>query len=150
VSHLPERAGFIARLRDALRPSGTLMLEDIDFTGAFCYPANAAFSRYCELYAQVIARRGGDANVGAKLYHLCLDAGLEDVDAGVVQPTHCGSRPAKGLNLSTMINIADAVLAEGLAGEDEVRDTIAELTAFTEDPRSTIGCPRIFQVRGRK
>lgn len=150
VSHLAERSAFIARLREALRPSGTLLLEDIDFTGAFCYPANAAYSRYCELYVQVIARRGGDANVGAKLYHLCLDAGLEDVDAGVVQPTHCGSTPPKGLNLSTMINIADAVLAEGLASEDEVRDTIAELTAFTEDPRTTIGCPRIFQVRGRK
>ncbi len=150
VSHLAERPGFIARLRDALRPSGTLMLEDIDFTGCFCYPANAAYSRYCELYVQVIARRGGDANVGAKLYQLCLDAGLQDVQAGVVQPTHCGSTPEKALSLSTMINIADAVVAEGLAGEEEVRDTIAELTAFTEDPRSTIACPRIFQVRARK
>jgi hypothetical protein len=68
----------------------------------------------------------------------------------MIQPTHCGPMPEKGLNLSTMINIADAVLAEGLASEDEVRDTIAELTAFTEDPRSMLACPRIFQVRGRK
>jgi ubiquinone/menaquinone biosynthesis C-methylase UbiE len=150
VSHLADRPGFVARLCEALRPSGTLMLEDIDFTGAFCYPANAAFSRYCELYVQVIARRGGDANVGAKLYELCLDAGLEDVQAGLIQPTHSGCGPEKGLSLSTMINIADAVVAEGLAGEDEVRETIAELTAFTEDPRSTVACPRIFQVRGRK
>jgi len=150
VSHLAERSGFIARLREALRPSGTLMLEDIDFSGAFCYPANAAYSRYCELYVQVIARRGGDANVGGNLYQLCLDASLEDVHGGMVQPTHCGPTPEKGLSLSTMINIADAVLAEGLASGDEVRYTIAELTAFTEDPRSTIACPRIFQVRGHK
>ncbi len=150
VSHLPERPAFIARSRDALRPSGTLVLEEIDFTGCFCYPANAAYARYCELYVQVIARRGGDANVGAKLYGLCLDAGLEDVHVNLVQPTHCGSAPEKALSLSTMINIADAVLAEGLAGEDEVRDTIAELTAFTEDPRSTIACPRVFQVRCRR
>ncbi|HEX2219396.1 MAG TPA: methyltransferase domain-containing protein [Gemmatimonadales bacterium] len=150
VSHLAGRQGFIAQLRDALRPSGTLVLEDIDFSGAFCYPANAAYSRYCELYVQVIARRGGDANVGAKLYQLCLDAGLEDVHVGMVQPMHCRCTPEKSLSLSTMINIADAVLAEGLAGEEEVRETIAELRAFTEDPRSTIACPRIFQVRGRK
>ena len=150
VSHLAGRPAFIARLRDALRPSGTLVLEDIDFTGCFCYPANAAYSRYCELYAQVIARRGGDANVGAKLHQLCLDAGLDDVHVGVVQPTHCRCTPEKSLSLSTMINIADAVLAEGLAGEAEVRETIAELTAFTEDPRTTVACPRIFQVRGRK
>ena len=149
VSHLGGRPGFIARLRDALRPSGTLLLEDIDFSGAFCYPANPAYARYCELYVQVIERRGGDANVGAKLYGLCLDAGFEDVQAGVVQPTHCACTPEKTLSLSTMINIADAVLAEGLASEEEVRETIAELTAFTEDPRTTVACPRIFQVRGR-
>ena len=29
-------------------------------------------------------------------------------------------------------------------------ETIAGLTAFTEDPGSIIGCPRVFQVRGRK
>ncbi len=150
VSHLADRSELIARLRDALRPSGTLMLEDIDFSGCFCHPANAAYSRYCELYVQVIARRGGDANVGAKLYELCLDAGLTDLLVGMVQPTHCGTSPGKDLSLSTMINIADAVLAEGLASEDEVRDTIAALTAFTEDPRSTVACPRIFQVRGRR
>jgi hypothetical protein len=98
----------------------------------------------------VIARRGGDASVGARLHQLCLDAGLEDVHVGVVQPMHCRCTPEKSLSLSTMINIADAVLAEGLAGEDEVRETIAELTAFTEDPRTTVACPRIFQVRGRK
>jgi SAM-dependent methyltransferase len=150
VSHLGGRAVFIDRLRDALRPSGTLVLEDIDFSGAFCYPANAAYSRYCEFYVQVIARRGGDANVGAKLFGLCVDAGLQDVHVGVVQPTHCRCTAEKSLSLSTMINIADAVLAEGLAGEEEVADTIAELTAFTEDPRTTVACPRIFQVWGRK
>jgi ubiquinone/menaquinone biosynthesis C-methylase UbiE len=149
VSHLGERPAFIARLRGALRPSGTLLLEDIDFTGAFCHPANAAYARYCELSVQVVACRGGDANIGAKLYQMCLDAGLHDVHGSMVQPTHCGSAPEKSLSLSTMINIADAVLTEGLAGEDEVRRTIAELTAFTEDPRSTVACPRIFQVRGR-
>jgi 2-polyprenyl-3-methyl-5-hydroxy-6-metoxy-1,4-benzoquinol methylase len=150
VSHLAGRPAFIARLCQALRPSGTLLLEDIDFSGCFCYPANAAYSRYCELYVQVIARRGGDANVGAKLYGLCLDAGLEDVHAALVQPTHCVCVPEKALSLSTMINIADSVLAEGLASEEEVRATIAELTAFTEDPRTTVACPRIFQVRARK
>ena len=150
VSHLAEPAAFIARLRDALRPSGTLVLEDIDFSGCFCHPANRAYARYCELYVEVIARRGGDANVGAKLYGLCLDAGLEDVYAGMVQPTHCGSAAEKALSLSTMINIADAVVAEGLASEEEVRETIAELSAFTEDPRSIVACPRIFQVRGRR
>ena len=150
VSHLSDRPGFVARLRDALRPSGTLILEDIEFAGAFCHPPDDAFNRYCELYVQVVARRGGDANAGATLFQLCLGAGLRDVEVQVVQPAHGGSSEEKGLSLSTMINIADSVLAEGLAAETEVRETIAGLAAITEDPGSVIGCPRIFQVRGRK
>jgi SAM-dependent methyltransferase len=150
ISHLRDRQGFTDRLRDALRAGGTLILEDIDFTGAFCYPANPAFARYCELYVQVIERRGGDANVGARLYGLCLTAGLRDVHAQVVQPMHCGTCEEKSISLSTMVNIADAILGERLAGEAEVRATIEGLTAFTSDPASILACPRIFQVRGRK
>jgi Methyltransferase domain len=150
ISHLQDRQGFTVRLREALRTGGTLILEDIDFTGAFCHPPNAAFTRYCELYLKVIDRRGGDANVGPRLYQLCLGAGLREVQVQAVQPMHCGTCEEKSISLSTMVNIADAVLAEGLASAAEVAETIAGLTAFTEDPESIIGCPRVFQVRGRK
>jgi SAM-dependent methyltransferase len=150
VSHLADRPAFVRRLWETLRAPGTLILEDIDFTGAFCHPPNPAFARYCELYVQVIDRRRGDANVGPRLYELCLGAGFRDVEVQVVQPVHCGTCEEKGINLSTMVNIADAVLAEGLASAAEVKETIAELTVFTEDERSIVGCPRIFQVRGRK
>jgi SAM-dependent methyltransferase len=150
ISHLRDRQGFTARLREALRQEGTLILEDIDFTGAFCYPPNAAFARYCELYLQVIDRRGGDANLGPRLYELCLGAGFREAEVQVVQPMHCGTCEEKRISLSTMVNIADAVLADGLASPAEVAETIAELTAFTEDPGSLLGCPRVFQVRARK
>ena len=150
LSHLHDRQGFIERLEDALRPGGLLILEDIDFAGAFCHPPEAAYARYCELYVRVIERRGGDANVGPLLYGLCLGAGFGDVRMQVVQPTFCGTGVEKAITLSTMVNIADAVLAEGLASEAEVRETIARLTALTEDPRSIIACPRIFQVQARK
>jgi SAM-dependent methyltransferase len=150
VSHLRDRQGFTGRLREALRPGGTLLLEDIDFTGAFCYPPNAAFARYCELYRQVIDRRGGDANLGPRLYELCLGAGFRDLHVQAVQPMQCGTCEEKSISLSTMVNIADAVLAEGLASPAKVAETITELTAFTEDPESIIGCPRVFQVRARK
>jgi ubiquinone/menaquinone biosynthesis C-methylase UbiE len=150
VSHLADRSGFVARVCRMLRPSGTLLLEDIDFTGCFCHPSNSAYDRYCDLYVRVIDRRGGDANVGPTLPELCAAAGLEDLTVQVVQPAYCGSCEEKAISLSTMINIADAVLAEGLATEAEVRDVVAELTAFTDDPASIVGCPRIFQVRGRK
>jgi len=61
---------------------------------------------------------------------------------------HCGTCEEKGISLSTMVNIADAVLAEGLASAAEVKETIAELTVLTEDERSIVGCPRISSCGG--
>lgn len=150
LAHLPDRPGVVARLCQALRTPGTLILEDVDFAGAFSHPPDAAFTRFCELFVELVGLGGGDATVGAKLYQLCLDAGLEDVHAQVAQPAHYGTVPEKGMMLNTMVNIADGVLAAGLASETEVRDTIAGLTAITDDPRTIVACPRIFQVRGRK
>ena len=46
-------------------------------------------------------------------------------------------------------NDACVVLAEGLATETELHETIEALAAFTEDPRSLISLPRVFQVTGR-
>ena len=150
VSHLANRLDFITRICRALKPGGALVLEDIDFTGAFCYPANAAYTRSCDLYREVIRRRGGDADVGPQLYGLCREAGLDPVELQTVQPVGGGRSAGKGLMLSTLMNIADAVLAESVTTAEELQATITELAAFTEDPASILACPRIFQVWGRK
>jgi hypothetical protein len=81
---------------------------------------------------------------------MCLDAGLGDVNVRVVQPVHGGRSAEKELSLSTMVNIADAAAADGLADREELDEIIREFTVFTEDPRSVIACPRIFQVWGRR
>ena len=150
VSHLPGRAALVARFFESLRTPGLLILEDIDFTGAFCDPPSPAFARYCDLYTRLIDRRGGDANAGSTLYRMCLDAGVRDPNLRVVQPTHCACTPEKALSLSTLVNIGDAGVAEGLITRADLDRTIAELDAFTQDPRTTVACPRVFQVWGRK
>lgn len=148
LTHLADRAAVVQRMRDALVPRGVLVLEDIDFSGIFSYPRNAALDRYCELYRAVVRARGGDADLGPQLYALCLDAGLENVDVRAVQPTFAGRAPEKGLHLLTLANIVDAVVAEGLATASEVADLVTALTTFTDDPRALMGAPRIFQVCG--
>ncbi len=150
LSHLASRVATVGAMRDALRPGGILVLEDIDFTGAFCHPPHPAFARYCALYRAVIQRRGGDAALGPQIWGLCADAGLRGVEVAVVHPVHTGSAPEKALSLSTLVNIRDAVLAEGLATSEELERTIGEMTALTEDPTSLVGLPRIFQVLARK
>src|SRR5262245_23115287 len=79
LTHLSNPAGALAKIRQASRPGAVVIIEDVDFTGFFCYPHSAAFQRLIELYTQSAERRGGDPNIGLRLPGLLLDAGFERV-----------------------------------------------------------------------
>jgi ubiquinone/menaquinone biosynthesis C-methylase UbiE len=149
LTHLSDPVDVVRRMRRAVRPGGVAAVEDIDFTGHFCHPRCPAFERYVSLYRAVVARRGGDADIGPKLYGMLTEAGWHGVNLEVVQPVFVAGE-GKRLALLTLVNIAEAVVAEGLATEQDVRATADELAAFTDDPRTIISLPRIVQVWGRR
>jgi SAM-dependent methyltransferase len=145
LTHLPDPAAVLTRMWHALRPCGTIVIEDIDFKGYFCHPDCPALWRYVELYTETVKRRGGDANIGPRLPSLLTAAGFVDVEMTVVQPASTAGE-VKLLSPLTMENIADAVVDEGLASREEVDRLIGELYQFANTP-GTIGCtPRIVQV----
>ena len=149
LTHLPDCATALSAMRRALRSGGVLIIEDIDFTRSFCYPRCAAYDRYVDLYRQVVQRRNGDADIGPKLYGLLVAAGLQSVNMSLVHPFHL-NQEEKVLSLSTLVNIADAVLSEALAQPSELEQVVAELQAFTDDPTTIVGLPRVFQAWGRR
>jgi ubiquinone/menaquinone biosynthesis C-methylase UbiE len=148
LSHLADPADMLRRMLAAARPGGVAVVEDVDFRGHFCYPPCAGFDRYVELYRAAAARQGADADIGPKLYQMLLDAGWRNVELNVLQPAFADGE-GKQLALLTLINIADAVLDEELATASELQTAIDELTAFTADPRTVIGLPRVFQLCAR-
>ena len=58
LSHLNEPKNCLAAMVEACAPGGTLVIEDTDFAGSFCYPTCAAYERYKELYQELVQRRG--------------------------------------------------------------------------------------------
>jgi ubiquinone/menaquinone biosynthesis C-methylase UbiE len=149
LTHLPEPGRALERLVRALRPGGQVVVEDVDFTGHFCYPACPAFERYVTLYQRVVRAKGGDADIGPRLPGLVLDAGAEAVRWRVIQPVFqrgLGKRIAP----VTMEHVREAVVAAGLATEAEVTAIVSELNAFVRRPRTILSLPRIFQVWGRR
>jgi hypothetical protein len=147
LTHLRRPAEALARLLGALCPGGVVIVEDIDFTGHFCYPPSMDFSRYVELYTQVVRRRGGDPHIGPRVPELLLDSGFERVQMHVVQPAGLDGE-VKLIVPLTMENIMDAVLAEELASKDEGVQVIEELYAFAHNPRTVLSLPRIVQAWG--
>jgi SAM-dependent methyltransferase len=147
LTHLRDPAGALSKIRQALRPGGIVIVEDIEITGYFCYPDSAAFRRFIELYTLAVQRRGGDPNIGLRLPVLLLDAGFERMQANVVQPAGIEGE-VKLLTAVTMENIADSVVTEGLAGRNEVDDVIARLYELARDSRTFLSVPRVVQAWG--
>lgn len=149
LTHLGEPEKGLEAMVRACRPNGMIVVEDIDFTGSFCYPHSVAYQRYTELYQQVIYRRGGDPNIGPKLPGMLRKAGVDDVQVQVVQPTHLEG-DGKLIASITMARIVESVVSEGLATEDEVEQVILGLNEAAADSETVMSLPRIFQVWGRR
>ncbi len=92
LTHLDAPAKGLAALRARLAPGGVIVVEDIDFSGHFCYPDSPAFRHYVALYAKVVASGGGDPNIGPRLPALMAAAALTNIGMNVV---HRRAYPAR-------------------------------------------------------
>lgn len=147
LTHLTNPGQALRHARAALSHGGTIVLEDIDFSGYFCYPNCAALWRYVQLYTETTRRRGVDANIGPRLPSLLVEAGFENIQVNVVQPAGFEGE-VKLITPLTMENIADAVIAERLATAEEIHGIVSDLYAYAKTP-GTLGCmPRIFEAWG--
>jgi len=145
LSHLKTPEAAIQGMHAVLRPGGILAVEDVDFRGHFCYPESLAFHRYVELYRQAGVKRGVDPLIGPRLPELLEKEGFTSVRLRVVLPTF-RSGEGKQIALLTLSAIQEAVVATGLADLAEVQRLLADLKRFTEDQRTIMSLPRIFQV----
>ena len=90
-----------------------------------------------------------DPNIGPRLPGLLVKAGFEAIQMNVVQPAAM-SGEVKLMAPLTMENIADAVLAEGLASRAEIDRLVHELYEFARDPDTVVAGPRVVQAWGHR
>jgi SAM-dependent methyltransferase len=147
LTHLSDPAAALAWLLARVRPGGLAVVEDIDFTGHFCWPDSAAFRRYVALYSDVVRRRGADPDIGPRLPGLLLDGGFRNVQTNVVQAAGIDGE-VKLIAPITMESIADAVLGATLVSRDELDAMVDELYAVAGDGRTFMSLPRVVQVWG--
>jgi hypothetical protein len=149
---LADAQAAAARIAAGLRSGGVLIVEDIDFTGSFCHPANAAYDRYAELYTQAARARGVDPNIGPRLPQLLVAAGCKGVRVNVVQPAGMTPEGHEGaiklVSPLTLENIADSAFAEGLVTRDEIDAVLDELYRLASDRTTVLAIPRIVQAWG--
>jgi SAM-dependent methyltransferase len=149
LTHLADPEQALRRMRAALRDGGIIVVEDIDFRGYFCHPDCPALWRFVELYTETARRKGADANIGPRLPALLSEAGFEDVRMHVVQPAGTTGE-LKLITPITMENVADAVIAAGLATPEEIRELVDELYRYARTDGTVSSLPRIVETWGRR
>lgn len=149
LTHLSDPQTVIEKMKTAVKPGGIVAVEDIEFTGHFCYPKSSAFEKYVKLYQQVVRNKGGDSEIGVKLPGMFKKAGFKEVKFNLVQPTFIEGE-GKSIASITLEKIRNAVLEQGLSLFDEIDGVIAELKKLAHNPKTIISLPRIFQVWGTK
>jgi len=125
-----------------------IVVEDIEYRGHFAEPACPALERKVEWYTTTVRNRGADPDIGPRLPRLLRDAGFVDVRLKLHHPVALEGG-MKLLACVTLEAIAEAVLGDGLATQEELDETITELWAFARDPHTVLGGPRVFQAWGR-
>ncbi len=145
LQHLSQPLDLVSRMWAAVRSGGALVVEDTDFDGLHCEPPNAGFEFYARAYPSTLARYGGDASIGRKLYGLFLRAGIPAPHVKLVQRVDA-SGGEKRMALLTLEASAESMIDGGLASADSIQSAMASLAAFTDDPTTIISGPRIYQV----
>jgi SAM-dependent methyltransferase len=147
LTHLRDPAEAVAKLGQAARPGGVVIIEDIDYGGTFCRPFSAAFQRFSNIYLEASQLNGGDPNIGLRLPGFLIDAGFENIQTNVVQPAGIDG-DVKLLFAVTMESIADSVVADRIAERAEVERVIDGLYELANDKRSFVSHPRVVQAWG--
>jgi 2-polyprenyl-3-methyl-5-hydroxy-6-metoxy-1,4-benzoquinol methylase len=149
LSHLQRPAEVLQNMVESVKPGGSIVIEDIYFSGHFCYPACDAFSDYVRYYKQAAVNNGQNADIGPSLYGMFLDAGITDTGFDVILPAfHSGE--GKWMAWLTLDRIKDTLAEQGIATADEVANMLQRLEAFTGDEHTVISMPAIFRVWGTR
>ena len=149
LQHLRAPVELIRRMWTSVRPGGVMIIEDADFDGWCCDPPNEGFDFFVRTYSEVLRRHGGDPTVGRKLNRYFSEAGIPNSQISLVQPLRREGE-AKLLAWSTLEASREAIIAAGLAKPAELNSALADLEQFSEDPRSLVSGPRMFQAWARR
>ena len=151
LSHLPQRRDVLARLVQALRPGGWLVVED--FCGAFergSEPADPVDARYRKVHAalDVFLARSNDnpSDYATMLPQLLASLGLADVGGEGRVVFGRGGSPAVRVIEAGLRQVGDQMIAAGLVD----RSALDEAIVFVTTPASMVSLPTMVSAWGRQ
>ena len=152
LAWLADREEALRRLRDALRPDGWLLVEEMDFESSVPDPhmgaeTCACFARVVEGHNEVLARRSGfDAYYGRRVVADLEQAGLVDVGGEGRASMWRGGEAGGRIWALSLAQLRESLLEEGLASPSDL-DATLELVG---EPRFSAVSPVVMAAWGRR
>ena len=119
LEHLARPVEALARLRDLLRPGGTITVIEGDHGSAYFHPDSEAAQEAIRCQVELQRSAGGDANIGRRVYPLLTEAGFDDVRVSARQVYADASRPelVAGFTRKTFTAMIEGTRAAAIAAD---------------------------------
>jgi SAM-dependent methyltransferase len=79
LEHLPQPLAALRRLKEVLKPGGTITVIEGDHASAFYYPESRFAQRAIDCLVEIQAASGGNALIGRQVYPLLKGAGFANI-----------------------------------------------------------------------
>jgi SAM-dependent methyltransferase len=118
LEHLPNPVAALRKLKDVIRPGGTLTAIEGDHGSTFYHPQSAAAWRVIQCLIDLQARLGGDALIGRRLYPLLKETGFAQITVSPRFVYADASRPdwVEGFTHKTYIAMVEGVRESAVGG----------------------------------
>jgi ubiquinone/menaquinone biosynthesis C-methylase UbiE len=151
LEYLPDKQRAVREMARVCSVGGRLVLQDLDGQLLWHFPEDAEIQQETERVVDYLETTGFDPFVGRKLFSLCLNAGLAEIDVRL-DPYHLYAGTIEKKQFShwqAKLEIARPQLTAVLGSEEAAKAYSQRFLAYLQDPETlTYSC--LFTVTGRK
>lgn len=154
LEHMPGTSRALSELKRILRKDGSLMLIEGDHGSAFFHPDNNDARQAIDYLITLQKRKGGDGNIGRKLFPLLVENGFKNVCVSPRFVYADSSRPdwvdgfTKNTFAAMIEGIRNGVYEDQIMDDEVFENGVKALYRTAED--DGVFCYTFFKGIGRK